>query len=684
MRYPQARRLDLVERLHGHDVPDPYRWLEDPADPDCEAWSQAQDALVRGRLDSLPGRDKATDRLRRLLPGSVSVPGVYGEHGERLFFLRRTPEQEFPVLYVQDDAEANTEPRALVDTAAIDPTLATTLDGAAVSKEGDRLAYLLSHGGREESALHVLDVATGEDVAEPVLLGRGGDVAWLAGGEELVIVRRLADGQIPEGEEQFHRRVWRHRVGADPSTDVLLFGEGRDKTTYYGVTTSHDGRWLLITAALGTAPRNDLYLIDTTTGEQRVVIEGADAQTSGHVAADGRLYLVTDLDAPKRRLVVADPAAPDKWTDLIAEGDDLLEDYTVTNGAVVAVHMHDVVSRITVRHKETGAVTGEVGLPGLGVATVSSASRGGDDAWIGYSDYLTPSLVLRHHVPTGQTTTWATAPGAVETPGLSVKQVFVDSKDGARIPMFVIARDDVALDGDNPTILYGYGGFNVAMTPGYSNNVLAWAEAGGVYAVANLRGGSEYGEEWHRDGMRANKQHVFDDYIAGSEWLIAQGYTSPARLGISGGSNGGLLVGAALTQRPDLYRAVVCSAPLLDMVRYEQFGLGQTWNDEYGRADDPGEFEWLYSYSPYHRVSEGTAYPAVLFTVFEGDTRVDPLHARKLCAALQQATSSDPDERPVLIRRETAVGHGARAVSRTIGLQADTFSFLADQLGLAL
>jgi prolyl oligopeptidase len=673
--YPVARRLDLVEDLHGHRVADPYRWLEDADDPETEAWSRAQDDLARPFLDGLPGRDHLRRRLRELIPGVISAPLVLGA---RRFFSRREPDQEHATYCVQDEGG---EVRVLLDPAAIDPSLTTTLDAAVPSKEGHLLAYLLSEGGREESTYRVLDVATGEIVDGPIALGRAGTIAWLPGGNELFYVR---------GEGHFHRRVYRHRLGTDPSEDELVFGEGRDKSTYYGVTTSRDGRWLTVSASIGTEPRNDLYLrdLDDPAAGFVTIQEGIDASTYGGVhTLDGRLYLFTDLDAPKGRLCVADPAQPqaEHWTDLLPEADDVLTDYALTEDAVVAVRTHDVVSRVTVHDKGTGEARGTIELPGLGDAGVTSRPDGGHEVWIGYTDFLTPYRVLHHDLTTGETTAWADPPGAAPPEGVRAEQVFVSSADGTRVPAFVLHREDVRPDGRRPTILYGYGGFNVPMAPAYSSTIATWVEAGGVYVVANLRGGSEYGEAWHRDGMREHKQHVFDDFLAVAQWLTRDGdWTSPEHLAISGGSNGGLLVGAALTQRPDLFRAVVCSAPLLDMVRYERFGLGVTWNDEYGRADDPTELGWLLSYSPYHRVLDGVAYPAVLFTVFDGDTRVDPLHARKLCAALQHATSSDPEERPVLIRRETDVGHGVRAVSRTVELTVDTMSFLASQVGLDL
>ena len=673
MRYPDAPRLDIVETLHGRGVADPYRWLEDASTDECDAWSRAQDELVSSYFAGLPDRAAMADRLRALLPGWVGLPYVVGD---RAFYLRREADQEFPVFCVSEGGVL----RPLIDVAALDPSLTTALDAAVPSKDGTRVAYLLSHGGREESVLHVLDVESGADIADPVPLGRGADVAWLDTAESLVIVRRLLD--VPEGEEQFHRRVWRHRVGSPPDDDVLLFGEGRDKTSYYDIRTSPDGRWLMVSAALGTAPRNDLYLFDMASPAPAAVavMEGQDAQAYGRVGSDDRLYLWTDLDAPRGRLVVAPAESPTDWSELLPESDAVLQSFALADDAVVAVRVRDVAAVVTVHDRSTGAERGVVPLPGLGEAVVAGRADGGGEVFISYTDYVTPDTVFRYDVGPGELSEWAVSPGVPDLSGLSAERAFFTSADGTQVPVFVVSRAGVERDGTAPTILYGYGGFNVPLSPYYSDLVAAWVLAGGVYAVANLRGGSEYGEEWHRAGMRERKQNVFDDFAGAADWLVAQGYTSRERLGIYGGSNGGLLVGAALTQRPELFRAVVCSAPLLDMVRYELFGLGQTWNDEYGRADDPVEFEWLVSYSPYHRVVPGVEYPAVLFTVFEGDTRVDPLHARKLCAALQHATAASPDERPVLLRRESEVGHGARAVSRAIGLQTDVLAFFTDQL----
>ncbi|HZY26833.1 MAG TPA: prolyl oligopeptidase family serine peptidase [Jiangellaceae bacterium] len=689
MTYPPAPRGDDVDVLHGVTVPDPYRRLEDPADPATVDWSRAQDDLLESHRVEWRARKRLHDRLAELLgAGSVGTPAW---RGGRAFHTRRTADQEHAVLLTLDAGGAE---RILVDPTVVDPTGATTLDSWQPSREGDLLAYQLSVGGTEESVLRVLDVATGEDVDGPIDRARYSPVAWLPGGGAFYFVRRLAPDLVPAGEEQYHRRVYLHRLGSDPAEDIEVFGSGLPATTYFGVSVSRDGRWLAVTAAEGTAPRNDLWLADLVTSDPSSpdlvpVQVGVDARLDPHVGRDGRLYLWTDRDAPRGRLAVTDPADPDpeNWTALLPEDPQaVLEDYAILDDldrpVLVATWTRHAISEVSVHDLATGERTGTVDLPGLGsVGGLSERPEGGHETWFGYTDHTTPGRVLRYDAASGRLTTWAETPGAVDVPVVSTHQVTYRSADGTEVRM-VIVSPDRRPGHPRPTVLYGYGGFSVSLTPAYSASILAWVEAGGVWAEAGLRGGAEEGETWHRAGMREHKQNVLDDFHAAAEFLVAAGWTTPEQLGVSGGSNGGLLVGAALTQRPELYRAVVCSAPLLDMVRYEKFGLGATWSDEYGTADDPEELGWLLSYSPYHHLRDGVCYPAVLFTVFDGDTRVDTMHARKMCAALQAATSADPAQRPVLIRAEGDVGHGARAVSRTVDLAADQLAFLAGQLGL--
>jgi prolyl oligopeptidase len=691
--YPPALRSELQDSINGFLVADPYRWLEDPGSEETRAWLAAQDALYAEQLAALPGREALATRLAELLgAGTVSTP-VW--RGGRQFFLRRMPGQEHAVLYT---ATADGGERVLIDPMQVDPSGTTTLDAWQPDKEGRLLAYQLSEGGAEESVLRVLDVETGQEVDGPIDRCRYSGVAWLPGGKAFYYTRRLAPGDVPAGEEQYHRRLYLHRTGTPADDDIMIFGAGREKTNYYMASVSLDGRWLIVGAAAGTAPRNDLWLADlAASGESapdlRVIQRDVDAQTTASVGRDGLLYIFTDAGAPRGRLLAADPAAPEPghWREKLPQDDEaVLTDYAILDGpeldrpVLLAAWTRHAVSEISVHDLATGERTGAIPLPGLGtIGGLSERPEGGHEAWFAYTDNVTPVTIFRYDARSGEVGVWARSPGAVDVPDVETRQVAYRSKDGTTVRMLVISgRQDQREP--RPAILTGYGGFGISMTPGYAATVLAWVEAGGVYAIAGLRGGSEEGEDWHRAGMRDRKQNVFDDFHAAAEKLIADRWTTPAQLSISGGSNGGLLVGAALTQRPDLFAAVVCSAPLLDMVRYERFGLGETWNDEYGTAADPAELGWLLSYSPYHHVRDGTDYPAVLFTVFDSDTRVDPLHARKMCAALQHAAPGSLARHPILLRRESDVGHGARAVSRSVSLSSETLAFAAFHTGLSL
>jgi len=687
--YPPARRLDLTEDLFGHRVADPYRWLEDADSAETRQWLAAEDELWAAYRAGLPRREEFAARVLELM--QVGYVGVPAWRGTSRFYTRRDPGQEHGVLYVADEAGE----RALIDPIAIDPSGRTTLDAWQPDTDGRLLAYQLSSGGDEEALLRVIDVASGELVDGPIDRCRYSGVAWLPGGKAFYYTRRLPPEAVPAGESQYHRRVYLHTVGMAPESDTLVFGDGRDKTSYYGVSVSRDGRWLVISASIGTAPRDDVWLADLFAADPAApvlvpVTVGLDAQTSVRAGRDGRLYVYTDLDAPRGRICVADPAVPgpEGWRDLIPEDPSaVLHGYAILDDlprpAIVVSRARHAVSEVTVHDMATGQQTAVLTMPGIGsVGGIAERPEGGHEAWFAYTDYSTPPAVLRYDAATGTLDTWATAPGAAgRPPAVRASQVTYQSADGTDVRMVLLepAGEATVRSGEKSAILNGYGGFDISMTPGYSPSILAWVEAGGVYAVAMLRGGSEEGEEWHRAGMLGHKQNVFDDFHAAAEYLISSGITSAGRLTAWGGSNGGLLVGAALTQWPSAFSAVVCSAPLLDMVRYERFGLGESWNTEYGTAASAGELGWLLGYSPYHRVTDGVAYPAVLFTVFTNDTRVHPLHAYKMCAALQHATTSG---RPVLLRAEGQVGHGQRAVSLSASLAGDCLAFAAKETGL--
>ncbi|TDU90492.1 prolyl oligopeptidase [Kribbella voronezhensis] len=638
-----APRLPLVEELHGHAVADPYRWLEDADSPETLHWQQIQDELWLQHAAGLSNRFRFRTRIKNLSAvGSTTAPLW---RGDRCFVLRQEPAQEHPVLFVDDVP--------LLDPQQLDPTGSTNLDSWQPSPDGSLVAYQLSSGGTEQARLFVLDVATGNLVDGPIDGCRYSPVAWLPDGESFYYVR--------------FRHVLRHRLGSADDLQVLP-GEAS-----YGLELSADGRWLTISAVRGSG--NDLWLADLSKDEPPAVIQkDVDAITLLSVGPDGRLYVVTTRDAPTGRICIGDPEEPLVWHDFVpADPEAPLSSLAVLDKVVLVGRTRRALGEIVVHDLVTGRRLGEVELPGAGsVGSLTSRPEGGYEAWFSYTDSVTPAAIFKYDASTARTTRWSDPPGAIGELDAETQELEYRSADGTVLRMLVIAKP--GRSGPRPAILYGYGGFGQSLTPTYSAFALAWVEAGGVFVTANLRGGGEGGEDWHRAGTLGGKQKVFDDYIAAAEFLIAEGWTSTDRLALCGESNGGLLVGAAVTQRPELFAAAVCSAPLLDMVRYELSGLGANWVPEFGSASDPVAFEHLLSYSPYHRVVPGVKYPAVLFTVFGGDTRVDPLHARKMCAALQYATDSD---RPIVFRLDQTSGHGPRPASTSIALAADILAFLS-------
>jgi prolyl oligopeptidase len=691
--YPEAERLDLVDEIHGHQIADPYRWLEDPEDPRTRDWCARQDELF-GAWQARWLGDEVSGRLRRSLAGladagSVTVP-VW--RGERQFFTRRGPGQEHEVLLT---AGPDGVQRVLIDPAAIDPSGSTTLDAWFPSPEGGRLAYLLSAGGTEQSLLRVLDVVTGEIVDGPVDRTAHSVAAWLPGGAAFYYQRLPAPGQVPAGEERFHRRVYLHRVGTNPDRDVLVFGEGLPRTAFFVPAVSGDGQRLRIMVDWGPAGV-DIYLADLEAdGFQAprftALQLGVDAIGAPSFGRDGRIYLLTDREAPNRRLCAVDHDHLDyeHWHTVLAEDPEaVLEDFAILDGALLerplllARRSRHAVSELTLHDLATGELVASVPVPGLGtIQGLTGHPDGGPLAWFSYTDFRTPPSVYRFDARSGEVAVWAPSPGGAEVGGVEVRRVTYTSQDGTAVGMFIVSPAGEP-GRPRPLILYGYGSFGHSRTPAFSALRLAWVEAGGVYAIANVRGGGEEGQAWHRAGMRENKQNTVDDFHAAGDYLVDQGWTTRAQLGIHGGSAGGHLVGMALTQRPDAYAAVLCSAPVLDMVRDQRHPVAEMSAREYGSARDPEEFEWLLAGSPCHHVRAGAAYPATLFTVFEGDARVDPMHARKLAAALQHATSASPEDRPILLRREFGVGHTTRAVSRSVPLWLDQLGFFARQLGL--
>ncbi|GAB3125559.1 prolyl oligopeptidase family serine peptidase [Streptomyces calidiresistens] len=683
-----------MEELHGQHVHDPYRHLEDADSPATLRWSREQRTLYEEERATWPGLDHWRAEVVALTDIELTMPPAV--RGHRVFWRRRSAGQEHPVLMVAEGARE----RVLLDPCALDPSGRTVLDAWHPSPEGDLLAYQVSRNGTEDSLLHVMEVATGRIVDGPVDRVRGSAVAWLPGGEAFYYVRRL-DPRLHPGEERYHRRVCLHRVGTPPDTDTVIFGEGRDSTQFYSVSLSGDGRWLGVTATLGTGRGTDLHLADLALDPPdrprlRPVQEGRTAATRLHTrpgtGPGDPVWLRTDRDAPRGRVVACRPAdidrGPAAWREVIPERPDAtLTHLVVLSGTapdrplgLVAWTRHTA-AELTVHDLTDGRRVATVPLPGTGaVGDFSTGSPGDHEAFFVYTDFLTPPQVLRFDARTLRLTRWERDTGHTPGPtGAVTTRVAFPSRDGTTVHMFVISPTGHP-DGARPALLTGYGGFGRIMSPRYRAQVLAWVRAGGVFAWAGLRGGGEEGGEWHRAGRGQHKQNTFDDFAAAADHLTAEGWAAPGRLAIMGGSNGGLLVGAALTRHPGKFAAAVCMSPLLDMVRYELSGMGPSWVPEYGSARDPAHLRTLLDYSPYHRVTPGTAYPAVLLTAADGDTRTDPLHARKMCAALQHATSGDG---PILLRVERGVGHSTRAASRAADLQAECLAFIATHLGLA-
>ena len=676
MDYPRTPTSDITDVLHGESIPDHYRWLEDGESAETRDWTTRQNALTEAYLAAAPARAAIRRRLGDLLAiGALGVPApVRG----RYFYQRRDGRQNQPVLYVRHGVEG--EDRVVIDPNALDPAGTTALDWYYPSEDGRLLAYGLSADGSERSVLHLLDVDSGRALADLIPGTRSADLAWLPDGSGFYYTRYPAEGQVPEGEEHYHRAVYFHQIGADPAGDPLVFKPAQ-KEHWPGVSISPDGRWLLIGVAR-TFDQTDVYLLDRISGGAPVPVARDQAASFDGEVAHGRLFLRTNLGASTYRLYSVDPERPgrEEWREIVPPSPGaVLEGVRVAGDLLALSYLERAASRLRLTDLE-GGTPREVPLPTLGSLMGTGAEWNGSELFFGFSSYTVPPSVYRMDLATGATALWRRIEADVDPDRFSVTQVEVPSRDGTRVTMFLVHRRGLQRDGNNPVYLTGYGGFNISMTPAFSRSLLLWLEHGGVVAIPNIRGGGEYGEEWHQQGMLGRKQNSFDDFIAAAEWLIAEGYTRPERLAVAGGSNGGLLMGAVLTQRPDLFRAVVIQVPLLDMLRYHQFLIARLWIPEYGSADDPEQFRWLRAYSPYHHVRDGVAYPAVLLATAESDSRVDPLHARKMTARLQAATGS---AHPVLLRLEARAGHGAgKPLSKVLDELTDTWTFVFSELGV--
>ena len=676
---PVTPREEAVDLWHGERVIDPYRWLEDTASARTRAWTDAQNARTRAVLDELPQRRYFAQRLRELLAvGLLDTPRPVNG---RIFHTRRGGTQRQSILYFRDGVAG--ADRALVDPNVLDAAGLVTIDWYYPSHDAKYVAYGLSRGGDEMSTLHVIEVATGHPLPDRIPHTQRSTVAWA--GEGFYYAAHPAPGTVAPGDEHYHRRVRFHRLGDDPARDETVFGEGRPKEDIVWARTSPNGRWVLFHAFKGWTS-SDVYLLDRTAPERglRIVVEGEQGISEG-LPRDDAIWVRTNLDAPNYRVVRAELDAPERsrWKTVVPESEHALEAFHVTRDHVAAVTLERATSRVALWHKD-GRRDRAIPLPGLGMVEFVSGDHAGDLVGFTYQSFTVPAIAFAADARTGAVRELVRlpAPAGLDPEAVVVEQTTYASKDGTEITMFLVHRPDVRPNGAVPTVLNGYGGFNISRTPQYIAGAAAWVEAGGLFALPNLRGGGEYGERWHRAGMLERKQNVFDDFHAAAEVLIARGWTTPEHIGVTGGSNGGLLTGAALTQRPDLFGAVYCAVPLLDMLRYQNFLIARFWIAEYGTAEDAEQYRWLREYSPYHHVREGIRYPAVLFTTAEGDSRVDPMHARKMAALLQAQSAEDPDA-TVLLRVDRDAGHGiGKPLDKQVDDLADQYSFLAWRLGL--
>ncbi len=682
--YPETATVDHVDNYHGTDVQDPYRWLEEDVRESerVKDWVESQNAVTFAYLGDIPERAQIAERMRALW--NYERFGRPFKEGGRYYYSYNNGLQNQDVIYVQDELDA--EPSVLIDPNEWSEDGTVALASYFPSPDGQHVAYLVQDGGSDWRIARVINVETGEALDAELEWLKFTGLSWAADGSGFYYSRYPETSE----EEKFqalnmNQAVYFHRLGTDQPEDTLVYTNPDNPEWGYAANVTDDGRHLVITVWKGTDDRYQIIHQDLTDpdAEPVMIIEGFDYDYSLVGSVENDLYFSTNRDAPRNRLIVIDTTnpSPDAWREVIAEADDVLDGASLVGGKIIADYMQDAQSVVKIFDLE-GEQVGTVDLPGIGTAVGFGGKFDDPETFFSYTSFDTPTTVNRLDVGTGEVTVFRKPEVAFDPDDYIVKQVFYTSKDGTRVPMFISHHKDVELDGTAPTMLYGYGGFNISMTPAFSVTRLAWMDMGGIYAVANLRGGGEYGKAWHKAGTKLNKQNVFDDFIAAGEYLVEQNYTNPSRLAIFGGSNGGLLVGAVTNQRPDLFGAAIPAVGVMDMLRFQEFTAGRFWVDDYGSSENPEEFEALFAYSPYHNIKEGADYPAVLVTTADTDDRVVPGHSFKYAAKLQQAQAGGA---PVLIRIETRAGHGAGTPTEMIiDDYADRWAFLLKNLGMRL
>ncbi len=685
--YPHTRTVDHVDVYHGVEVADPYRWLEDADSDETKAWVKAENEVTFGYLNKIPARKKIRERLTEIW--NYEKFGQPQKKGGKYFYTKNDGLQNQSVLFVADTLTST--PRVLLDPNTLSKDGTISLTGIDVSEDGKHMAYGLASAGSDWQEWRVRDVETGKDTKDHVKWVKFSSASWTKDGKGFFYSRYDEPKKDKEFQDvNFFQKLYYHQLGTPQADDILVYDRPDKKEWGFNGSVTDDGQYLVISVRLGTERKNLIFYKDLQASaaptleniKNAPVVELISEFESQYVPIDNQgpvFWLRTDKDAPRGRVVAVDLRNPGRanWKELIPQSKETLRGVSSVGGKLVASYLKDAYSQVKV-FDANGSFVRNVAFPGLGTARGFGGSRKENETFYSYSSYTDPGTIYRYSMATGESSVFRRPEINFDFDQYETSQVFYRSKDGTSIPMFITHKKGLSLDGQNPTILYGYGGFNIPITPRFRVSTLVWLEMGGVYAVANLRGGGEYGKAWHSAGKKLKKQNVFDDFIAASEWLIDRGYTSSSKLAIHGGSNGGLLVGACMVQRPDLFGACLPAVGVLDMLRFPEFTIGWAWTSDYGSPKNPEEFKALYAYSPYHNTKPGTAYPATMITTGDHDDRVVPAHSFKFAAALQKAHVGNA---PTLIRIETRAGHGAgKPTSMRIEEDVDRLGFLVETL----
>lgn len=677
LQYPETATVDVVDNYFGVEVADPFRWLEDDNSPETKAWVAAQNEVTFGYLERIPFRQKINDRLTQIWDYERYTTPFW--KGDYYFFYKNDGMQNQSVLYVRNGIDG--EPRVLLDPNTMSEDGTVALSSLSISDDARYLAYGISRGGSDWNELFVREIETGNDLEDHIMWVKFSGIAWQGDGFYYSRYDTPATGQELSAANEYHK-VFYHKLGTSQEKDELIFHNPNQPRRNFGAGTTEDERFVIISETQSTSG-NAVHVKDNSepNGKFSLVIEGFDNNNRVLDHVDGKLLVYTNNNAPMYRLVMVDPKipSPHHWVDIIPESEHLLRGVSLVDGKIFATYLEDVKSKVYI-HNMDGARIGELELPTVGSFGGFSGKKDESTAFFSFSSYTFPSTIYKYDAAANTYEVYFQPDIDFDPEAYETRQVFYPSRDGTMIPMFITHKKGLKLNGKNPTLLYGYGGFNSSLTPGFSVARLILLENDGIYAVANIRGGGEYGKEWHEAGTKLKKQNVFDDFIAAAEYLISEKYTSSEKLAIQGGSNGGLLVGAVANQRPELFKVAFPAVGVMDMLRYHKFTIGWAWASDYGSSEEEEHFHNLYGYSPLHNIPEGVNYPATLVTTADHDDRVVPAHSFKYIAELQRKQAGS---NPVLIRIETQAGHGAgKPVSKTIEELTDIYSFMFYNMGV--